>query len=98
MSEAQQLQELEINSDVQTKLADRLTIQEYCCYTIRRVATNLDAYARATAAPKTKSYALDADATEDPTMHRIWFVHRDVRFGQPRHFAEKKARPEPGRA
>ena len=71
MSEAQQLQELEINSDVQTKLADRLTIQEYCCYTIRRVATNLDAYARAKAAPKTKSYALDADATEDPTVHRI---------------------------
>ena len=28
----------------------------------------------------------------------IWFVHRDVRFGQLHHFAEKKARPEPGRA
>ena len=35
------------------------------------MATNLDAFARAKAAPKTKSYALDADATEDPTVHRI---------------------------
>ena len=37
----------------------------------RRLATNLDAFARAKAAPKTKSYALDADAAEDPTVHRI---------------------------
>ena len=31
----------------------------------------MDAFARAKAAPTTKSYALDADATEDPTVHRI---------------------------
>ena len=47
------------------------SILEYCCYTIRRVATDLGACARAKAAPQTKSYALDADATEDPAVHRI---------------------------
>ena len=31
---------------------------------------NLDAYGRAKAAPKTKSYALDADAKEDPGLQR----------------------------
>ena len=71
MSEDEQLHALNDSSDVQAKLQDRLSILEYCCYTIRRVATNLDAFARAKAAPKTKSYALDADATEDPTVHRI---------------------------
>ena len=71
MSEDDQLKALHGMTDVQAKLQDRLSIQEYCCYTIRRVATNLDAFARAKAAPKTKSYALDADAAEDPTVHRI---------------------------
>ena len=71
MSEDEQMRLLENSSDVQAKLQDRLSILEYCCYTIRSVATNLDAFARAKAAPKTKSYALDADATEDPTVHRI---------------------------
>ena len=71
MSEDEQLHALNDSSGVQAKLQDRLSILEYCCYTIRRVATNLDAFARAKAAPKTKSYALDADATEDPTVHRI---------------------------
>ena len=71
MSEDEQLHALNDSSDVQAKLQDRLSILEYCCYTIRRVATNLDAFARAKAAPKTKSYALDADATEDPTVHCI---------------------------
>ncbi len=70
MSEDEQLHALNDNNDVQAKLQDKLSILEYCCYTIRRVATNLDALARAKAAPKTKSYALDADATEDPTVHR----------------------------
>ena len=71
MSEDEQLHALNDSSDVQAKLQDRLSILEYSCYTIRRVATNLDAFARAKAAPKTKSYALDADATEDPSVHRI---------------------------
>ena len=71
MSEDEQLHALNDRSDVQTKLQYKLSILEYCCYTFRRVATNLDAFARAKAAPKTKSYALDADATEDPTVHRI---------------------------
>ena len=71
MSEDEQLHALNESIDVQAKLENRLSIQEYCCYTIRRIATNLDAFARAKAAPKTKSYALDADATEDPTVHRI---------------------------
>lgn len=71
MSEDEQLHALNDSSVVQAKLQDRLSIQEYCCYTICRVATNLDAFARAKAAPKTKSYALDADATEAPTVHRI---------------------------
>ena len=31
----------------------------------------MDAFARAKAAPKTKRYDLDADATADPTVHRI---------------------------
>lgn len=71
MSEDEQLHALNDSSDVQTKLQDRLSNQEYGGYTIRRVATKLDAFARAKAAPKTKSYALDADATEDPTVHRF---------------------------
>ena len=71
MSADEQRRALKESSDVQAKLEDRLSILEYCCYTIRRVATNLDAFARAKAAPKTKSYALDADATEDPTVHRM---------------------------
>ena len=52
------------------KLKDRLSLHEYCCYMVRHFANNLDAFARAKAAPKTKTYALDADATEDPTIHR----------------------------
>ena len=71
MTEEQQQKDLRADSDVQIKLQDRLSILEYCCYMIRRLATNLDAYARAKAAPKTKSYALDDDATEDPTVHRV---------------------------
>ena len=71
MSEYEQLHALNGSSDVQAKLQDMLSILEYCCYTIRRLATDLDAFARAKAAPKTKSYALDADAIEDPVAHRI---------------------------
>ena len=71
MSEDEQPHALNDSGDVQAKLQDKLSILEYCCYTIRRVATNLDAFARAKAAPKTKNYALDADATEDPTVRRI---------------------------
>ena len=52
------------------KLEGRLTVQEYVCYIVRRVVSNLDAYGRAKAAPKTKSYALDADAKEDPGLVR----------------------------
>ena len=54
MSADEQQRALKESSDVQAKLEDRLSIQEYCCYTIRRVATNLDAFARSKAAPKTK--------------------------------------------
>ena len=71
MSADEQQKALHADSDVQVKLQDRLSILEYCCYMTRRLATNLDAFARAKAAPKTKSYALDADAAEDPTVHRI---------------------------
>ena len=52
MSEDEQLHALNDSSDVQAKLQDRLSILEYCCYTIRRVATNLGAFARAKAEPK----------------------------------------------
>ena len=52
------------------KLQNRLTVQEYVCYLTKRVVKNLDAYGRAKAAPKTKSYALDADAKEDPGLVR----------------------------
>ena len=45
MSEDKQLHALNDSSDVQAKLQDRLSILEYCCYTTRRVATNLDAFA-----------------------------------------------------
>ena len=38
---------------------------------VRHFANNLDAFARAKAAPKTKTYALDADAAEDPAVHRV---------------------------
>ena len=40
------------------------------CYLTQKLVKNLDAYGRAKAAPKTKSYALDADAKEDPGLQR----------------------------
>ena len=52
------------------KLANRLTMQEYVCHLTRRVVRHLDAHGRAKAAPKTKSYAMDANAVEDPGIVR----------------------------
>ena len=52
------------------KLVDRLTIQEYVCYMTRKIVKHLDAHGRAKASPKTKSYALDANAVEDPGISR----------------------------
>ena len=57
-----------LGCDASAKLQNRLTVQEYVCYLTKRVVKNLDAYGRAKAAPKTKSYALDADAKEDPGL------------------------------
>ena len=59
-----------LDCDASAKLQNRLTVQEYVCYLTKRVVKNLDAYGRAKAAPKTKSYALDADAKEDPGLVR----------------------------
>ena len=59
-----------LGCDASAKLQNRLTVQEYVCYLTKRVVKNLDAYGRAKAAPKTKSYALDADAKEDPGLVR----------------------------
>lgn len=59
-----------LDCEASVKLENRLTVQEYVCYITRRVVHNLDAYGRAKAAPKTKSYALDADAKEDPGLVR----------------------------
>ena len=55
-----------LGCDASAKLQNRLTV----CYLTKRVVKNLDAYGRAKAAPKTKSYALDADAKEDPGLVR----------------------------
>ncbi len=49
----------------------RLTVHEYCCFMVAKFVNHLDAFARAKAAPKTKTYALDTDACEDPTVHRM---------------------------
>ena len=62
--------ERKLGCDARTKLQHRLTLQEYVCYLTKKLVTNLDAYGRAKAAPKTKSYALDADAKEDPGLQR----------------------------
>ena len=59
-----------LGCDASAKLQNRLTVQEYVCYLTKRVVKNLDAYGRGKAAPKTKSYALDADAKEDPGLVR----------------------------
>ena len=59
-----------LGCDASAKLQNRLTVQEYVCYLTKRLVKNLDAYGRAKAAPKTKSYALDADAKEDPGLVR----------------------------
>jgi hypothetical protein len=56
--------------DPTVKLANRLTVQEYVCYMTRRVVKHLNAHGRAKTAPKTKSYAMDADAVEDPGIVR----------------------------
>ena len=62
--------ERKIGRDARAKLQNRLTLQEYVCYLTKKCVRNLDAYSRAKAAPKTKSYALDADAKEDPGLQR----------------------------
>ena len=59
------------DAEAQTYLKDRLSLREYSCYVVRDVARNLDAFGTAKAAPKTKTYAMDADATEDPAAERI---------------------------
>ena len=51
--------ERKIGCDARAKLQNRLTLQEYVCYLTKKLVRNLDAYGRAKAAPKTKSY-LDA--------------------------------------
>eukprot|EP00434_Breviolum_minutum_P044428 symbB.v1.2.039681.t1/scaffold6721.1/size16014/3 len=61
--------ERKIGCDARAKLQNRLTLQEYVCYLTKKLVRNLDAYGRAKAAPKTKSYALDADA-KDPGLQR----------------------------
>ena len=62
--------ERKLGCDARVKLQNRLTVQEYVCYLTKKLVKNLDAYGRAKAAPKTKSYALDADAKEDPGLQR----------------------------
>ena len=62
--------ERKIGCDARAKLQNRLTLQEYVCHLTKKLVRNLDAYGRAKAAPKTKSYALDADAKEDPGLQR----------------------------
>ena len=62
--------ERKLGCDARAKLQNRLTLQEYVCYLTQKLVKNLDAYGRAKAAPKTKSYALDADAKEDPGLQR----------------------------
>ena len=57
--------------DAADKLANRLTMQEYVCYLTRRIVGHLDAHGRAKAAPKTKSYAMDANTVEDPGIVRM---------------------------
>ena len=56
--------ERKLGCDARAKLQNRLTLQEYVCYLTKKLVKNLDAYGHAKAAPKTKSYALDADAKE----------------------------------
>ena len=52
------------------RLANRLMMQEYLCHMTRKIVKHLNAHGRAKAAPKTKSYAMDADAVEDPGIER----------------------------
>ena len=62
--------ERKLGCDARAKLQNRLTLQEYVCYLTQKLVKNLDAYGRAKAPPKTKSYALDAVAKEDPGLQR----------------------------
>ena len=68
MQDEEYLQEYGVHPEF--KLANRLTIQEYVCYMTRKIVKHLDAHGRAKASPKTKSYALDANAVEDPGIVR----------------------------
>ena len=56
--------------DPAEKLANRLTVTEYCCLLTKKLVQHLNAMGRAKSMPKTKSYALDADAVEDPGLVR----------------------------
>ena len=62
--------ERKIGCDAPAKLQNRLTLQKYVCDLTKKLVRNLDAYDCAKAAPKTKSYALDADAKEDLGLQR----------------------------
>ena len=68
------------DTHAQEKLQNRLTLQEYCCFMSRKISEHLDAYARAKNSPKTKSYALDADAVEDPMCHAYPEDHKEDNF------------------
>ena len=57
-----------LGCDARAKLQNHLIVEECVCYLTKSVVKNLDAYGRAKAEPKTKSYALDADAKEDPGL------------------------------
>ena len=59
------------DTKAQAYLKDRLSLHEYACYIVRDVARNLDAFGTAKAAPKTKTYAMDVDAAEDPAVQRV---------------------------
>jgi hypothetical protein len=71
LSDEEKRKRVQDNDHASKHLKDRLTIPEYCAYMTQRFVMNLDGFARAKTAPKTKSYALDADAVEDPNVVRF---------------------------
>ena len=62
--------ERKLGCDARAKLQNHMALQEYMCYLTQKLVKKLDAYRRAKAAPKTKSYALDTDAKEDLGLQR----------------------------
>ena len=56
IAEAEQMRALQAGARAQPKPQHRLAVSVYCCYTVRKLAADLDGYVRAKPPPATRRY------------------------------------------